>query len=165
MCQPSIDADAILSRIIRLSMKSPRELIKLMDTIIREHDDEYVSAPDPVLLTVEIIDRALDKYTVDTVRHVFERKHLQQIMRLSKATFINRDVQLKFRINDDTARNRIIAWTDAGIVAQTGTRAAEGGSGGKPAHEYSMVDQRVRRVVERDQSLSSDFEQADDVVD
>ncbi|KAB8142996.1 hypothetical protein F8S13_12200 [Chloroflexia bacterium SDU3-3] len=159
LCQTSVNTNSILNHIIRLSMKSPRELIRIMDTIIREHDDEYNNSLEPTLLTTETINRALDKYTVDTIRRVFERKHLQQIKRLSKVNFINRDVQLTFRINDDTARNRIIVWTDAGIVAQTGTRAAEGGSGGKPAHEYSIVDQRVKRVIERNLSLGSDFEQ------
>jgi hypothetical protein len=158
LCDPSIPADNILGQIIRLSTNSPRELIRIMDTIIREHDDEYASGSDQILLLPDTINRGLDKYTIDTVRRVFERKHLQQIRKLGRSTFINKDVQLEFRINDDTARNRIIAWNDAGIVAQTGTRAAEGGSGGKPAHEYSVVDERVRRVVERGLSLGSDFE-------
>lgn len=162
MCQETVDAEGILGLFIRLSMKSPRELIRVFDTIIREHDDEFASRDVPTLISLETIDKALDKYTADTARRVFERKHIQQIKRLGLPVFINRDLQLEFKINDDTARNRIIAWTNAGIVAQTGSRAAEGGSGGKPAHEYSIIDQRVRRIVERDLSLGEDYEQLEE---
>ncbi len=109
------------------------------------------------------LDLALDKYTLETLPRVYERTHLQQISRLETTTFTNREVQSKFRINVQSARNRIRAWIDAGIAAQTGTRAAEGDSGGKPAHEYSIVDSRVSRMLSRSLSLGPDFDLGGDV--
>ena len=47
------------------------------------------------------------------------------------------------------ARTRIQSWESAGIIKLTGTRAAEGAQGGKPANEYTIVDARVERVMRR----------------
>jgi hypothetical protein len=162
MCDSAVQAEATLGHIIKLSMQSPRELIRVMDTVVREHDEEFAGAPAHVLLLPETIDRALDKYTIETVKRVFEKGHLQQLRRLARPYFINKDVQAVFRINVDTARNRITSWTDAGLVAQTGTRAAEGSSGGKPAYEYTIMDQRLKRMIERDLSLGADYDFVED---
>lgn len=166
LCDRTVPHVDTLSEIIRLSMRSPRELIRVLDTIVREHDDEFASSGSASKLLQPTIDRALDKYSVETVRRMFDRVHLQQIIRFKLVTFINRDVQYVFRVNDQSARNRIRGWSDAGIVAQTGSRAAEGGAGGKPSHEYSVVDSRVRRMLQRELSLGIDFEpNADDASD
>ncbi len=162
LCESSVDTVSTLDNIIQICMKSPRELIRVLDTIVREHDDQYaVLSHAPRLLPLSV-DRALDKYAVETVIRVFERQHLQQIVRLNMPAFINRDVQQIFRINDASARNRIRAWADAGIVTQTGSRPAEGGIGGKPAYEFSVTDHRVRRLLERNLSLGVDFDLTED---
>jgi len=161
ICDNTVNTEDSLGQIIQIAMRSPRELIRVLDTIVREHDDQFAAnTPSPRLLP-QSIDRALDKYAVETVLRVFDRAHLQQIIRLKMSTFINKDVQQAFKINDQSARNRIRAWTDAGIVTQTGSRPAEGGTGGKPAHEYSVTDYRVRRMLERGLSLGVDFETLD----
>jgi hypothetical protein len=162
LCEDSVRRPEALSELIRISMRSPRELIRVLDTIVREHDDEFATSEASHKLVQPTIDRALDKYAVETIRRMFDRVHLQQIARLKMVNFINRDVQQTFRINDQTARNRIRTWADAGIIAQTGTRPAEGGAGGKPSYEYSVIDFRVRRMLERSLSLGIDFEPSDE---
>jgi hypothetical protein len=162
LCEPTADPAKVLPEFVRLSMKSPRELIRVLDTVIREHDEEFASDASSPKLVNSTIDRALDKYSVETVRRMFDRVDLQQIYRLKLQTFVNHDVQQAFRINDQSARNRIRRWVDAGIVAHTGTRAAEGNSGGKPSYEYSIVDSRVKRTLERTLSLGADFDAAEE---
>jgi hypothetical protein len=146
-------------------MRSPRELIRVLDTIIREHGEEFALLDSPPRLQKVSIDRGLDKYSIEALRRSFQREHLQQISRLRMVTFINKDVQQAFRINDQSARNRIRAWTDAGIVSQTGTRQAEGGGAGKPSHEFSVTDFRARRLLDRNLQLGQDFDLVDPQAD
>lgn len=162
LCQLGTDANAALIEIIQLCMRSPRELIRLLDTVVREHDEQFGGDAASTLLSHESVDRALDKYTIETLPRLFGKQPLQQIVRMAPGAFTNRDVQNQFRINDQSARNRIRGWEDAGMVARTGTRPAEGGQAGKPANEYSVVDQRVRRLLRRQLSLGPDFDLMDE---
>ena len=133
-----------------------------MDTLVREHDDRHAADSHLVLITKGSVERALDKYSVDTLPHVYERAQLQQLIRMKDLNFTNREVQATFRINDQSARNRIRTWTDTGAVSPVGTRPAEGGSGGKPANEYSIVDLRIRRVIERHLPLGAEFDSVEE---
>lgn len=83
---------------------------------------------------------------------------LNQIYRLDKLKFTNGDVQAQFRINAQSARNKIKLWEDAGVAKQTGTRAAEGEQGGKPSYEYSIVDARIARIIRNKLVPLVDFE-------
>lgn len=165
VCEAESDAATSLDEIVRMSTRSPRELIRIMDTIVREHDDEHAVNPHPPRLNRTSIDRGLDRYSIDVLRRTFNHMHLRQIAKLSRHTFLNADVQQVFRINVQSARNRILAWADAGIVSQTGTRQAEGGGAGKPAHEYSVTDFRVKRMLDRDLRLGAEFEVGEELAD
>jgi hypothetical protein len=163
LCEAEVAAAPAFVEVVRTSMKSPRELIRILDTIVREHDDEFAHLPGSYRLRRSSIDKALDKYAVDAVRRTFNSVQVRQLTRLTMTTFINKDVQQTFRINDQSARNRIRTWADAGIISQTGTRQAEGGGAGKPSHEYSIADLRVKRILERELKLGEEFEEHDGV--
>jgi hypothetical protein len=158
LCDNSVDNKMVLGESIQLAMRSPRELIRVLDTILREHDDQHAAEAAAPRLLAASIDRALDKYAIETVKTVFKRPHLQQIQKLGLPVFINKDVQQSFKMNDQSARNRISAWVDAGFVTQTGSRPAEGGTGGQPSYKYTVTDHRVRRMLERQLSLGAEFE-------
>jgi len=162
LCDPSTDAAGALGEMISLCMRSPRELIRILDTVVREHDEAFSGELSPPRIVQDSIDRALDKYAIETLPGLYGRLALQQIVRMNSAVFTNKDVQNLFRINDQSARNRIRVWEDAGIAAKTGTRPAEGGQAGKPANEYSIVDQRIRRLLQRGLSLGPEFDLGED---
>ncbi len=130
-------------------MRSPREVIRLVDVIIREHDIRHAAAADNVLLSVASIEGGLDKYVTDVITTIYGERLLGQIFRLNRTVFTNKDVQLTFRVGAQSARTRIQSWENAGIVKLSGTRAAEGTLGGKPANEYTIVDTRIERVMTR----------------
>ena len=162
LCDGSVNASSSLEAIVRLSMRSPRELIRLLDTIVREHDDEFSGVNEPPLLRPATIDRGLDKYAIEALRRTYPPDQLRRLQRLRLLTFVNKDVQQAFRVNDQTARNRIRLWVDAGMVSQIGTRPAEGGGAGKPSYEYGVTDFRARRALERDLSMALVSEFDDD---
>ena len=101
------------------------------------------------LLNHDSIQQGLDKYATDVISTIYGDRLLSQIFRLNKITFTNKDVQLTFRVGAQSARTRIQSWENAGILRLSGTRAAEGALGGKPANEYTIVDTRVERVMRR----------------
>lgn len=144
-----VDVQKLHTDLVRTAMRSPRELIRLMDVIVREHDILHAEDADAVPLHFASIDNGLDKYVTDVVSTVYGERLLAQIFRLNKPVFTNKDVQLTFRVGAQSARTRIQSWENAGIIKLTGTRAAEGTQGGKPANEYTIVDARVERVMGR----------------
>jgi hypothetical protein len=137
----------VYNELITVSMRSPRELVRLMDVIIREHDIHNSSKPELVLLSSESMQSGLDKYVTDTITAVYGERLLAQIFRLNRTVFTNKDVQLTFKVGAQSARTRIQSWENAGIIRFTGTRAAEGTQGGKPANEYTIADARIERVM------------------
>lgn len=149
LCSSLVDYEIAQRAIAEISQLLPRELIRVLDTIIREHDNlQSNNAPVP-LLTADSIDKGLDRYAVEATTGAYPGEMLRQILMLNKVRFINRDVQTRFNTNENAARSRIKKWTDAGLVAQTGYRQAEGGMGGKPSFEYSVMDNRIRRIINR----------------
>jgi hypothetical protein len=136
-----------------------------MDVIIREHDIRHSSKEETPLLSSESMQAGLDKYVTDTITAVYGERLLAQIFRLNKTVFTNKDVQLTFKVGAQSARTRIQSWENAGIIRFTGTRAAEGTQGGKPANEYTIADARVDRVMLLQLILYSDNVQAEEGFD
>jgi hypothetical protein len=130
-----------------IAMNSPRELIKLIDTVIREHDVRGNDAPD--LIDQTSLEIGQDKYVRETIENVYQKKVLQQVVRLGKVIFVNKDVQAAFKISDQSARAKIKSWEDIGIVGQSGTQAPNSELGGQPAYRYVIADSRVKRIVDR----------------
>ncbi len=145
---PGTNMPKVYNELITVSMRSPRELVRLVDVIIREHDIHNSSGETVVLITSESMQAGLDKYVTDTITAVYGERLLAQIFRLNKTVFTNKDVQLTFRVGAQSARTRIQSWENAGIIRFTGTRAAEGALGGKPANEYTIADARIERVMQ-----------------
>jgi hypothetical protein len=143
MFDNGVDIEDIFGRAVSLSMKSPRELIKLFDTIVREHDAR--GAAD--LLDQQSVDIGSDKYVIETIGTWYSDKLLQQVLRLGEVSFVNKDVQSKFKISDQGARKKIQTWEDVGLVKQEGTLPSD--AGGKPVHRYVVADPRVARMIER----------------
>lgn len=143
--QPNIDVAEATRSIISISMRSPHELVRVMDTIVVEHDMRNASNPAGGLLTQQSIEEGLDKYVKERISAVYPENTFGQIYRLQDIVFINKDVQCAFRVNSQSARTKIKNWEDAGLVKRTGTRAPEGDQGGQPPYEYTM-DTRVERL-------------------
>lgn len=154
----SESSQQIIDEAIALSMNSPRELIRVFDTILRENEEQDSNAEK---LDITYTSAALDKYCAEATKRIFEKQHLQQVTKLGKLTFINKDVQRAFRINTQSAKSRIDSWIDSGISTHSGSRPAEGGGGGKPANEYSIIDSRIQRLISKNIHLGADYATAE----
>lgn len=139
------DADKAFSALSDLAVSSPRELIKLLDTVFREHDARGVAAPS--LIDQVSLDSGQDKYAKQNIGSWFAAKPLQQVLRLGKRSFVNKDVQNAFKMSDQGARVRIKKWEDEGLIRQNGTSPSE--VGGKAVYRFEVSDARVERIIER----------------
>jgi hypothetical protein len=137
------EVEKIFENSVMLSMKSPRELIRLFDIIVREHDARDA----PGLLDQQSVDIGSDKYVTETIGNWYPDKLLQQVLRLGAVSFVNKDVQSKFKISDQGARKKIQTWEDVGLVKQEGTLPSD--AGGKPVYRSVVSDPRVSRMIER----------------
>lgn len=138
-----VDPNETFQELSTISAHSPRELIKLMDIIFREHDARGDDAPDRIdRRSLEI---GQDTYAVETIESWYAKSALQQVLRLGKTSFINKDVQKTFKISDQGARVKIKGWEDTGLIRQNGTAPSE--SGGKPSYRYDVADARVERII------------------
>lgn len=61
--------------------------------------------------------------------------------------FVNKDVQLAFKIGDQGARVKIKNWEDVGLVRQSGTIPSD--LGGKQVYRFVVADARVERIISR----------------
>lgn len=142
--EENVNIPAIQKQLILLSFRSPRELIKLMDTIFREHD---ARSDAPKKIDQESLDIGQDKYSTQTIGQSFPKNLLQQVLRVGKAKFVNKDVQQIFKIGDQGARVKIKTWQDAGLVVQDGTISS--GEGSKQAYRFAIADARIERIIAR----------------
>lgn len=158
---PGVDIDKTFEDLISLAGESPRELIKLLDTIVREHDANPERRAE--MMNQRSLDAGQDKYASQTIPAAYEDKYLQQVYRLGKLEFANKDVQTKFRISDQGARVRIKAWVDAGIVRQDGNMPSD--AGGKPVNRYVVANVRVGRIIQRglDERVGGEVFDGDDL--
>ena len=155
--EDGLDPNIVFDELSNMAMRSPRELIKLLDIVIREYDAGNRHGP----ISGNDIKTGVDKYVVENVWSWYPRKMLHQIFRLGKIQFVNVDLQSKFRIGHQGARNRIIAWEGSGAVIQDGTVPSE--LGGKHVHRYLISDAKVPRIIEEKllEMVGEDLEQPD----
>jgi hypothetical protein len=142
-------AEEKIGHILALAVKSPREIIRLLDTVAREFDATHALVDNHLFVSENDLDVGMDKYVSDVIWSLYDKDVLSQILRLDKTTFINKEVQQAFKISAGGATNRIVKWQDSGAITLSGKREAEGGVGGKPSNEYSIADPRIERLASR----------------
>ena len=152
-----VAADELFPQLASMALKSPRELIKIFDIIIREHDIKSNGGK----LSSRSINDGLDAYCRETILSWYPEKRLKQVLRLGKISLVNKDVQTKFKIGHQGARNKIGSWVEVGLVEPDGTLPSE--HGGKPVNRYVIQDPRVCRIVEHRlfDVVGSDIEEDD----
>jgi hypothetical protein len=144
---PDVVVDTVFTEAARIAIDSPRELIKLMDTIAREHDARTDTEGE--LIDLHSVEIGQDKYVTETIGTAFQERYLQQVFRMGMTTFVNKDVQGAFKISDQAARSKIQKWQDIGLVRQSGTQAPASELGGQPAYRFVIADPRVERIINR----------------
>lgn len=77
--QQKLDIDVVLGQLVNTAMRSPRELVRLMDTILTEHDILYSSKSDTHLLDEISMSYGQDRYVKERINSVYDEKMLNPI--------------------------------------------------------------------------------------
>lgn len=140
---PGENVDERFSSLSSLAGDSPRELIKLLDTVLREHDH----AGEENLLSDASLLHGMDKYATSFAQQRYARKTLQQVYSIGTDNFVNQDVASRARISTQAAGGRIRKWMNSGLVEQQGQLPSE--HQGKHVDRFIVIDPRVARVISR----------------
>jgi hypothetical protein len=110
LCKADVNFEHHINNFINIVSKSPRELVRLFDVLVREYDVKYAQENHIQYLSNDDFQDAIESYIKNVVWTVYDRKNLSEILRLGMQRFINKDVQTAFKISDQGARNRIRNW-------------------------------------------------------
>lgn len=150
LCARAVNFEATILGFIAIVGRSPRELMRILDVLVREYDVKYASEASAPLLSMEDFEDAINSYVRNVLWNIYDRRYLSQILRLNMQRFTNKDVQEKFKVSDQSARNWIRNWVSCGAVRQSGTTAGDNDQAGKPANVYVVSDRRVAIMMERE---------------
>lgn len=141
------DHEQMLNTVISLSTLSPRELVRLMDIVIREHNLKYTALDEIELLSEDSLNHGMNLFAIESSIHRYSEAMVRQIGKIRSTVFINRDIQNAFKIGDQSARSKIQKWMDSGAVKHSGYRPLEEGGPGRSFNEYTISDPRLARVI------------------
>jgi len=152
-------AECIYDRIIDHAGSSPREMVQIIDAIMREHA-RHSTQENGALITETSMDRGLDDYVMRRVKDLYNANVVRQLASLSSSTFTASDIQSRFRISQQSASSRINKWIDNGLVARVeDARSTKDPS--KIMYRYEVVEPRLRRIIDR-RLMSPSFDGIED---
>ncbi|CAO4137611.1 P-loop ATPase, Sll1717 family [Methylorubrum extorquens] len=105
--EPSVNVEGVVGSIVSTAMSSPRELLRLLDVIVREHDVRNADNSTTVLLSKDSVEYGQDRYVQEKIFNVYDEKSTRQLIRVNQLRFTNKEVQTTFRLSAQSARNRI----------------------------------------------------------
>ena len=133
--------------VLQHAMRSPREIVQVLDAIFREHarhSDQATGAT----LTATSIDLGLDEYCRRRVADLYPNDVIHAIRQLPGSVFTSTVVQAQFRISQPAASRKIEKWEDNGLVERIEDVRSEKDPS-KAVHQYRVREARLRRMIER----------------
>ena len=129
--------------VYRFAESSPRDLIRiwqkaLAEQLRQDQDSNQIS-------TLAIL-TGLDTFCEERANELLPEHLLTDLSRVGRIDFTTNYVANEvFRIKTNSARNKIKAWVDTGIVVRQPDRQETAGR--RPQHHYAIEDSRVARTV------------------
>lgn len=145
ICGNDTNTHGIITTILHLSEKSPRNLITLLDIVLSEHIQLHQT--NQIKLDENSFNNGMDAYSCSTIANLGITSSVDQLTKLKKLSFVTKDVATLFRISTQAARSRIDQWVENGLVKHSGSQV--GPSGGRPVDQFSVSDPRLQRIIER----------------
>lgn len=155
----------IISMLVKLSFKSPRDLNRLMESIFAEAaaeatDDDYKIGRHAVM-------QGINKFAEERSEELYGNEVVSRVVRMNKQLFTIPDVAATFKItggreaseveetSDRTAtnkaRNVVGKWKSCGIIEQLESGIQSDQSGRRrPLNQYAVIDPRVVYLMNPD---------------
>lgn len=152
----------MLSLVVHFSYGSPRDISRLLSTIIAEAESE--ASDNDIKIKWSSIEKALMQFSTTRATELYHEEHIMRILKLRSTIFKISDVASIFRITggqdedaNQTNRARILVekWKNAGLVEQIEQTTVISNGKRRAANQYKIVDPRVRYHVNRDEVLDT----------
>lgn len=138
--------ESIFGLVLKYAIKSPREIVHVIDAIFREHA-RHSTSENGAMITEESIDRGLDEYCMRRVKDVYPQDLIRRITRLS-STFTANDFMQTFKVSKAVASRRINSWVDNGYIRQVADARSKKDPS-KPVFQYEVSEPRLRRILDK----------------
>lgn len=131
--------------------RSPRNVIRICEKIVSVQAE---IDPTATRLTPEAVERGIDMYCLQVAKERYGEDIVKDIQRAGRELFtINYLASEVFKTaHENTSRNRVGAWQNAGIVKQVG--AVSVADARRPLNFYYVADPAMVRLIHRSVPLS-----------
>jgi len=143
--EAAIDTSTLLPKLVKLTSRSPRQLISALDHILSSHIQRTQGAPKK--LNLEAFEQGMDSYALKSLRDAGLLEEARTIAKMQLPNFVVKDVQGLIRQSAQSARGKIDGWLSTRLIRQSGTRPT--GGAGRPVDEFEISDPRASRVLSR----------------
>ncbi|GAA3410796.1 P-loop ATPase, Sll1717 family [Paenibacillus hodogayensis] len=155
----------VITMLVKLSFKSPRDLNRLMESIFAEAavestDDDYKIGRNAVIIGIR-------KFAEERSEELYGNEVVNRVVRMKKQVFTIPDVAATFKITggretsevettpDKTATNRarnvVVKWKACGIIEQLESGIQTDHTGRRrPVNQYGVIDPRVVYLMNPD---------------
>jgi hypothetical protein len=139
---PGIDIDDALCI---MSNGSPRNMIRMCERILAIQAER---SPESLFIEFSSVDQGITSFSEMLFKELYGENFLKDIQKVGRELFttnyIANDI---FKISGQGARNKITAWTQAGLVKQVGTITVPPAK--KPVNFYCVIDPIAVRLIHR----------------
>jgi len=130
-------ANGLQFMVVLFSSGSPRDMIRICQAILSE---QLQSDPESKKIGVLAIVDGISKFCQIRAKELLPAGVLRELIKVGRVDFTTNYVANDvFKIEVNSARNKILQWTQTGAVERVG----ELHTGGRPVHHYAVSDVRV----------------------
>lgn len=127
--------------VVKYASGSPRDMIRVCQEILSE---QLRVDPTSERFGVDAIVDGILKFSKQRAHEIGGAETLRELMKIGRVDFTANFIASKiFKINANSARNKISHWVEKGIVERVG----EERTGSRPVHRYAIADIRVARAA------------------
>lgn len=127
--------------VVNFAYGSPRDMIRVCQEILSE---QLRLDPTSERFGAEAILKGILKFSKQRAQEIGGADALRDLMKIGRVDFTANFIASNiFKINANSARNKISHWVDKGIVDRIGEQR----TGSRPVHRYAIADIRVARAA------------------
>jgi len=136
-------AAPLQTTVILFASGSPRDMIRVCQEILSE---QLQLDPNSERIGIDAIMKGISAFSERRAGELLPAQVLHELRKVGRADFTTNYVASEvFKIEANSARNKIVQWTQTGAVDKVG----ELHSGGRPVYQYALTDVRVARAIFR----------------
>jgi hypothetical protein len=146
-------ADAELARplhflVVLFAAGSPRDMVRVCQDILSE---QLQVGPEDNRIGLQAILLGIDKFSTRRANELLSQQVFQDLLKAGRLDFTTSYIASEvFKIEVNSARNKISRWMKTGAVEKVGQLP----TGGRPIYHYAITDVRIAKAILPEVSLS-----------